>query len=138
MGDAKGHPAIGAILGLLLGPIGLLLIYCMPDEAGSFLWGAMFAIRPIASRSREENITFVVFFLPCHDVRRIRFVMVVTVTHRKRKVKLGARITVTAAAEILGVHRVHLSYVIHGHRKSPRLIARYHDLLSRKPGPISQ
>jgi hypothetical protein len=38
------------------------------------------------------------------------------------------RITVTGAAVILGVHRVHLSLCIHGHRQSKRLMKRYRTL----------
>jgi hypothetical protein len=38
-------------------------------------------------------------------------------------------LTVTEAARRLGVHRVHLSYVIHGHRRSKRLTRRYRELL---------
>lgn len=44
------------------------------------------------------------------------------------KQKLAPKLTVTAAAKILGVTRVHLSYVKHGHRRSPGLLARYHQL----------
>jgi plasmid maintenance system antidote protein VapI len=63
--------------------------------------------------------------------------MTVTVTSPKRKAKtlirsrsIGPkRLTVIAAAQILGVHRVHLSYVIHGHRTSRELLRRYRDLV---------
>jgi len=35
------------------------------------------------------------------------------------------KLTVTAAAKTLGVTRTHLSLVLHGHRQSRRLTARY-------------
>ena len=44
------------------------------------------------------------------------------------KPKLAPKLTVTEAARILGVTRVHLSYVKHGHRRSPDLLRRYQDI----------
>lgn len=44
------------------------------------------------------------------------------------KPKLAPKLTVTEAARILGVTRVHLSYVKHGHRRSPKLLIRYQAL----------
>jgi hypothetical protein len=41
-------------------------------------------------------------------------------------------VTVTQAARVLHVSRGHLSYVIHGKRKAPRLLALYHDLISMR------
>ena len=40
----------------------------------------------------------------------------------------SSKLTVTEAARILGVTRVHLSYVKHGHRRSPKLLIRYQAL----------
>lgn len=52
------------------------------------------------------------------------------------------KLTVTRAAELLGVTRTHLSYVLHGHRQSRRLTARYTALLQQvsngKPTPAAQ
>ncbi len=45
--------------------------------------------------------------------------------HTKVKPK---RLTVTRAALLLGVTRPHLSYVLHGHRKSRSLMRRYRAL----------
>jgi CRP-like cAMP-binding protein len=42
-----------------------------------------------------------------------------------------APLTITDAARHLGVTREHLSRVIHGHRESRSLRARYSDLVSR-------
>lgn len=39
-------------------------------------------------------------------------------------------LSVTQAALLLGVTREHLSRVIHGHRASRRLLARYRDLMA--------
>lgn len=39
-----------------------------------------------------------------------------------------SRLTVTEAARRLGVTRVHLSYVLNGHRQSRRLLRRYQEL----------
>lgn len=48
--------------------------------------------------------------------------------HTSEKAQVKPKLTVTAAAKILGVTRVHLSYVKHGHRSSPRLLRRYNAL----------
>ena len=52
-------------------------------------------------------------------------------TTRSQRAKAN-RLTVTEAARILGVSRVHLSSVIHGRRPSRKLSARFEALLSLK------
>lgn len=32
IGDAKGHPVLGGVLGVALGPIGLLIMMLIPDK----------------------------------------------------------------------------------------------------------
>ncbi len=43
------------------------------------------------------------------------------------------RMTLTAAARLLGVTREHLSRVLHGHRISASLTRRYADLMREQP-----
>lgn len=47
------------------------------------------------------------------------------------------RLTVTKAAELLGVHRVHLSRVLHHHRQSRSLTRRYQQLLAQHQATAS-
>ena len=56
-------------------------------------------------------------------------------TDSARKLK---RLSVTNAAKMLGVSRVHLSSVIHGRRKSPRLLERYRALAESQPNATTR
>jgi len=53
-------------------------------------------------------------------------------THPKKSKR--RKPTITRAAQELGVTRVHLSFVIHGHRSSRSLSARYQAWLKQQDG----
>ena len=51
--------------------------------------------------------------------------------------RTSKNLTITKAAELLGVCRSHLSLVLNGHRKSRRLTRRYRELKCQQQAPAA-